>query len=124
MWLGGDIDRNRWYKYRFKEGELIEAPVRDDTGKAQGFILLRVHSHESTSGEGHLLSAEFLACSDSHYRWWMTEGEGKKRAQRGLYHACEGNVQDCKFTKGRHPLVHLEKFRTIGAKEWQNRVPD
>ena len=124
MWLGGDIDRGRLYKHRFKEGELVEAPVRDDTGKAQGFILLRALSHDSTAGDGHLFSAEFLACSDSHYRWWMTEGEGKRRAKRGLYHACEGNAQDCKFTKGRYPLVHLEKFRTIRSKELQNRVPD
>ena len=124
MWVGGELDRAKWYRHRFKEGHLVEAPVRDDAGKAQGFILLRVLNHESTASDGHLFAAEFLAASDSHYRWWMLEGEGKKMAKRGLYHSCEGNTADCGFTRGRHPLVHLEKFRIIGAREWSNKVPE
>ena len=124
MWVGGELDRAKWYRHRFKEGHLVEAPVRDDAGKAQGFILLRVLNHESTASDGHLFAAEFLAASDSHYRWWMLEGEGKKMAKRGLYHSCEGNTADCGFTRGRHPLVHLEKFRIIGARGWSNKVPE
>eukprot|EP00435_Cladocopium_sp_Y103_P069901 s206_g34.t1 len=124
MWLGGAIDRGRWYKHRFKEGQLIEGPVRDNDGKAQGFVLVRVLAHESTASDGHLFAAEFVAASDSHYRWWMTEGEGHKIAKKGLYHACEGSAVDCTFTKGRNVLVHLEKFRVIGPKEWASKVED
>ena len=103
---------------------MIEAAVRDNGGKAQGTVLLRVLHHEETSSAGHLFYAEYISASDPHYRWWMTDGGGKPFKSKALYHSCEGNCHDCTFVKGRAKLVHLEQFRVISNKEWAAKVPD
>ena len=124
MWLGGAIDRAAWYRHKFKEGQVIEASIRDDGGKAQGTVLLRVLHHEETLATGHVFQAEYISASDSHYRWWMCEGAGKPFKTKAVYHSCEGNCHDCSYTRGRVRLIHLEQFRVIGSKEWAAKVPD
>ena len=124
MGLGGAIDRAAWYRHKFKEGQVIEASIRDDGGKAQGTVLLRVLHHEETLATGHVFQAEYISASDSHYRWWMCEGAGKPFKTKAVYHSCEGNCHDCSYTRGRVRLIHLEQFRVIGSKEWAAKVPD
>eukprot|EP00438_Fugacium_kawagutii_P035474 Skav216655 [mRNA] locus=scaffold1255:486642:491056:- [translate_table: standard] len=124
MWLGGAIDRGRWFSFKFKSGQLIEGAVRDDQGRSQGTILVRVLEGVETTEKGHVFRGRYLTASDSHYRWWMTQDGGRRLRNRCLYHSCEGNSQDCGVTKGKSPLVHMEKFRLITSKEWNANVPD
>eukprot|EP00435_Cladocopium_sp_Y103_P054316 s206_g17.t1 len=54
--------------------------------------------------------------------WWMTEGEGAPLASQCRYHCCDGNATDCvEVKKGKG--LHLEKFRVIGQKEIDAKVP-
>ena len=63
-----------------------------------------------------------MTASDPHLRWWFTEREGKKLAQKGNFHFCEDNSKDCKVVKrGLH--MHPEKFREITTKELSSKVP-
>ena len=124
MWLGGGIDRESWFRLRFQKGQLVEGAIRDDAGRAQGTVLVRVISHESTSTSGHLFQASYISASDSHYRWWMTEGGGKKLQSRGWYHSCEGNAADCKEVKPKVTMIHFEKVRIIGPQEWAAKTPE
>ena len=124
MWVGGGLDREVWFRHRFVPGQMVEGAIRDDNGRAQGTVLVRVTSHESTSTRGHVFQATYITASDSHYRWWMTNGEGKKFLKNGWYHSCEGNATDCAEVKSRVTLIHMEKFRIIGPKEWAAKTPD
>ena len=123
MWLGGGIDRAKWFKTKLKEGQLLEGAVRDDGGKAQGTVLVRVLTHLTTGTDGHCFKAAYVSASDPHYRWWMDEGPGKKLRGSALYHTCEGSAVDCEFTQGRSKVIHLERFRIIGPKEWASEIP-
>lgn len=124
MWLGGGIDREPWYRLRFQQGQLVEGAIRDDAGRAQGTALVRVLSHEATSTSGHLFQAAYVSASDSHYRWWMTAGGGKKLQARGWYHSCEGNAADCKEVRPKVTMIHFEKVRIIGPQEWAAKIPE
>ena len=123
MWLGGEQNRELWYKQKFKEGQVIEGAVRDDSGRSQGTVLIMVKEALSTDSKGHFLYAQYITASDAHYRWWMDEGDGRNFKKKALYHMCETNSHDCEAVRGRSKAVHIEKFRLIGPKEWAAGVP-
>ena len=103
---------------------MVEGAVRDNDGRSQGTILVRVISPVTTDAQGHLFKGEYLSASDARYRWWMTQDGGQKFRARCYYHTCEGNAADCRVVKGRSQILHLEKFRVIGQKEWKSKTPD
>ena len=76
MWLSGGETREKWFKFKFQPGQLLEGHVRDDHGKEQGTVLVEVKKMISTSEHGHVIQAGYVAASDPHYRWWMTSGAG------------------------------------------------
>ena len=123
MWLGGALNREEWFKHRFKEGQLLEGAIRDDQGSAQGTVLVRVVNAVSTDAKGHFFVGCYVTASDAHYRWWMTSGGGQKIRDKAYYHACEDNAHDCKASKGRNTVIHLEKFRIISSREWSAGIP-
>ena len=82
MWLSGGVDKQKWYRFKFKPGQLIEA-VRDDEGRSQGTLLLEVLAHQGTDPKGHWVTGKYVVASDSHMRWWMCEGEGRVLAKKG-----------------------------------------
>ena len=92
MWLSGGVDKQKWYRFKFKPGQLIEA-VRDDEGRSQGTLLLEVLAHQGTDPKGHWLTGKYVVASDSHMRWWMSEGEGRVLAKKGSFHFCEENAK-------------------------------
>ena len=92
--------------------------------RSQGTLLLEVLAHQGTDPKGHWLTGKYVVASDSHMRWWMSEGEGRVLAKKGSFHFCEENSQDCQETrKGKGKAMHLEKFREIIEKEVDNQVP-
>ena len=124
MWLGGGLNPEAWFKLKVKEGLILEGSVRDDSGKPQGTILLRVNKPVEKDASGHLFTGEFLTASDSHYRWWMREGAGKSLRRSCHYHSCGVRADECPYTKGRTKIIHLERMRLIGAKEWRAGIPE
>ena len=112
MWLAGGVDRAKWYKFKFEASQINEGAVRDDAGKPQGTMLMEVLEKESTDTHGHWLLGRYITASDSHLRWWMTSGEGKKLAKKCRYHCCEGPSVDCETLVGGKG-IHFEKFRPI-----------
>ena len=122
MWVAGGVDRERWYGHRFKPGQVVECAIRDGEGHAQGTIILEIVAALSTDDQGHWVTAKYLGASDTHMRWWMSEGEGKKLAAKCAYHFCEESSHDCKVTR-RGASIHVEKFRVLTQKEINNRVP-
>ena len=122
MWLSGGVDRSRWFKFKFRPKQVLEAAVRDDGGRIQGTIILEVIKHESTDTKGHWILASYVTASDQHLRWWMTEGEGQRLAKKGHFHLCEENSMDCDVTR-RGQFMHLEKFRELTQKEIDQKVP-
>ena len=95
--------------------------MRDDTGRSQGTMLVEVLAKESTDTHGHWFSGAYILASDSHLRWWMAHGEGKKLAARCRYHCCEGTSVDCVEVKGGKGM-HFEKFRLITKEELANKT--
>jgi hypothetical protein len=94
-WLGGGNEREAWYKFGFKEGQLLECSVRDDAGHTQGTIAVQVLEKKATGPSGHFVDCRYLCASDSHYRWWATEGPGRGLSKRATYHFCDGNSHEC-----------------------------
>ena len=122
MWLAGGVDRAKWFAHKFVTGQLVEGAVRDDAGKAQGTILVEVLESISTSTGGHWFEGRYIVASDSHLRWWMAEGDGRRLAAKCRYHCCEVTSVDClELRRGKG--FHLEKFRVIGQKELDAKVP-
>eukprot|EP00435_Cladocopium_sp_Y103_P020627 s2315_g5.t1 len=122
MWLSGGVERERWHRFKFTPGQLLEAAVRDDEGRSQGTMLLEVLQPISSERTGHWVLGRYVTASDEHLRWWYDAGEGAGLARKAHYHFCEDNSMDCKETRrGRH--IHLEKFREITQKELDNKVP-
>eukprot|EP00435_Cladocopium_sp_Y103_P064475 s82_g26.t1 len=122
MWLSGGVEREKWHRFRFKEGQLLEAAVRDDEGRSQGTMLLEVLQAVSSDAAGHWVLGRYVTASDQHLRWWYESGEGSGLARKAHYHFCEDNSMDCPATRrGRH--IHLEKFREISQKELDAKVP-
>ena len=119
MWLGGGLNPEQWYpeewfKFKVKTGQVIDP---------QGTVLVRVTQPLMLDSSGHLFQAEYLTASDLHYRWWMTQGEGQGLRKNATYHSCGVRVHECPFKKGKTRIIHLERTRPIGAKEWKANTP-
>lgn len=122
MWLAGGVDRAKWYRFKFEAGQVIEGAVRDDSGRPQGTMLIELLEKESTDTHGHWLVGKYIVASDSHLRWWMSAGDGKKLTKRCRYHCCEGSSVDCEaLDKGKG--IHFEKFRPITQAEIDAKSP-
>ena len=61
--------------------------------RSQGTLLLEVLAHQGTDPKGHWLTGKYVVASDSHMRWWMSEGEGRVLAKKGSFHFCEENAK-------------------------------
>ena len=122
MWLSGGENREKWYKFKFRTGQLLEGHVRDDHGKEQGTVLVEVLQYQELRTDGHVLQAKYVTASDSHYRWWMETGDGAAFASKGTYHLCEGLAVDCGYTR-KGSLVHFEKFRPVLMEELEKKSP-
>ena len=122
MWFSGGESREKWFKFRFRLGQLIEGAVRYFDGKQQGTMLVEVTEAESTDSKGHWFKARYVQASDSHLRWWMTSGDGARLAKGCRYHCCDGSAADCsELKKGKG--IHFEKFREITQEETNVKVP-
>lgn len=124
MWLGGGLNPEGWFKLKIRTGQIIEGSVRDDEGKPQGTVLLRVLKPVELDTTGHCFTGEFLTASDPHYRWWMKEGEGKGLRKSCHYHSCGVRADQCPYVRGRSKVVHLERIRVISSKEWKAGIPE
>ena len=122
MWLAGGVDRAKWFAHRFVTGQLVEGAARDDSGKAQGTVLVEVLGGISTSTTGHWFEGRYVVASDPHLRWWMDQGDGRSLAAKCRYHCCEVPSVDCPELK-RGRSFHFEKFRVINQKELDAKVP-
>ena len=122
MWLAGGENREKWFKHRFRQGEVLEGAVRDDSGQPQGTLLLEVLEPLSTDAKGHWIRGRYLVASDGHLRWWFKEGDGKKLAAQCKYHFCDGPATGCPELKSKKG-IHVERFRLLGTKEFKAKVP-
>ena len=122
-WLGGENDREAWFKFGFKEGQLLECAVRDDAGHTQGTIVVKVLEKKATGPAGHFVDCQYLCASDSHYSWWATEGPGHSLRKKATYHFCDGNSHECQEKLGRQKLIHVETFRLLTDEVNQSKSP-
>jgi len=122
-WLGGENDREAWFKFGFKEGQLLECAVRDDAGHTQGTIVVKVLEKRATGPAGHFVDCQYLCASDSHYRWWATEGPGRSLRKKATYHFCDGNSHECQEKLGRQKLIYVETFRLLTDEVNQSKSP-
>ena len=113
-----------WFKLKIRSGQIIEGSVRDDEGKPQGTVLLRVLKAIELDTTRHCFTGEFLTASDPHYGWWMKEGEGKGLRKTCHYHSCGVRADQCPYVRGRSKVVHLERIRVISSKEWKAGIPE
>ena len=88
------VERERWQRFKFKEGQLLEAVLRDDGGQSQGTMLLAVVEPVSSDSAGHWVVGRYVTASDPHLRWWFTDREGKKLEFPLLWGQLEG-LQGC-----------------------------
>ena len=111
--LGGDSNRERWFRFKFVPDQLLECAVRDESGHTQDTILVLIKEKVETGPDGHFAYGKHVGASDPHYRWWAETGPGKGLRSRALYHFCDGNSAECGVTRGRQQIIHVEKFRPI-----------
>jgi hypothetical protein len=122
MWLAGGENREKWFKHRFRQGEVLEGAVRDDAGLPQGTLLVEVLEPLSTDAKGHWIRGRYIVASDGHLRWWFSEGDGKKLAAQCKYHFCDGPATECLELKSKKG-IHIKRFRPLGTKEFKAKVP-
>ena len=122
MWLAGGVNREKWFNYKMRAGAIIEGALRDDEGKAQGTMIIEIIQGISVDTHGHWALGRYVVASDPHMRWWMKEGAGKKLAAKCHYHFCEDASIDCKVSR-RGASIHLERFREITQKDFNNEGP-
>ena len=116
-WLEGDENREAWYRFKFKPGQLLAGAIRDESGHAQGTVLIEVKEKRETGPQGHLIIGRHVSASDAHYRWWATSGPGKGWSARAAYHLCDGHAHACGYKAWRQTLIHMEKPRLPDHKE-------
>lgn len=97
-----------------KRGDVVEAAVYDDSGKPQGTILLGVFEVVEEINGGRLLSAMFLAAEDYYYHWWMNDGEGAPKKEKGYCHLCGKSALKCPKLKKHGNVVHSDRYRCLG----------
>ena len=101
----------------------MEGAVRDYSGHTQGTIILEVINPLSLDTHGHLIEGRYLSASDSHYRWWATQGPGKGTSKKCLYHFCEGSSSSCGVSKGKSFIIHIERFRVLTPDDIRAKNP-
>ena len=121
MWLSGGENHEKWYKLRFRPGQLIERGRGTLTGRSRARCWLRSSRPSLRTARG-IGSNRYVQASDSHLRWWMTSGDGARLAKGCRYHCCDGSAADCsELKKGKG--IHFEKFREITQEELNVKVP-
>lgn len=107
-WVTGSELQADLEKFKPEAGWFLELKVEDEEGEPQGQVLIGVlvESTKSRHGGWQVL-ASFLSASDEYYRWWMTQGEGKKFAVRGVYHLCGSTADECGARGAKH--IHMRK---------------
>lgn len=101
-----------------KVGCFLEGGVLDPEGRAQGTILLGIREVGRDHGGTPTISGQFLGCTDSHYRWWMREGEGRRVASQGWYHLCGERPGACAAIRGKAKIIHLVKVRELSPEDF------
>ena len=121
-WLTGDALQEDLERFKPVSGWFLELKVEDGEGHPQGEVLVGVlvESTRSRHGGWQVL-ASYLSASDDYYRWWMSEGDGKKFATRRVYHLCGGAVAECGAKGARHIHVHVGKSRRVLEEELTSR---
>ena len=95
-------------------GSYIEGGVKDDSGRHQGTVVLGVREIGGRHGGLPSVSCTFLGCSDPHYLWWMTSGEGTALKEEAWYHLCGKKPADCGAVRKKTKMIHLTKVREVG----------
>eukprot|EP00438_Fugacium_kawagutii_P016515 Skav222453 [mRNA] locus=scaffold3319:59315:61572:+ [translate_table: standard] len=122
-WLEGEVNREAWYGFRVKVDQVLELAVRDEGGRPQGTVIVKVLGDILLKSNGHLFTGKYVAASDPHYRWWASEGPGRGLSRKATYHLCEGRSDRCDEKRGRSSVLHSEKFRLITPDMIREKTP-
>lgn len=122
-WLGGGTEREAWFNFKFKPGQVLECAVRDESGHTQGTIAIEVKEKRATGPVGHFVECRFITASDPHYRWWANEGPGKALSKKAVYHFCDTRSDWCNEKFGRQAVIHVEKFRMLTREVSDTKSP-
>ena len=121
-WLTGVALQDDLEGFKPEAGWFLELKVDDEKGDPQGEVLVGVLVESTkTRHGGWQVLASFLSASDEYYRWWMSQGEGKRFAVRGVYHLCGDTVKNCRAHGMRHIHVHVGKSRRVLENELNSR---
>ena len=78
-WLTGVALQDDLEGFKPEAGWFLELKVDDEKGDPQGEVLVGVLVESTkTRHGGWQVLASFLSASDEYYRWWMSQGEGKR----------------------------------------------
>eukprot|EP00435_Cladocopium_sp_Y103_P038898 s2852_g10.t1 len=115
-WINLAENHEFFQELQLKKGDLLEAHLYDDTGSPQGFGLWDVREQVEKKKEGLWARCRLVAVSDSHLKWWLTDGAGKDNARRFLLHLCCGPAPRCRKKKVEAALeFHTDYFRFVDA---------
>ena len=77
-------------------------------------MLARLDAISEKTSHGMWTEVTFLAVSDEHPSWWLTDGGGKDDHWQFELHFCKGSERSCKQTRrGRSHDFHTDKFRMV-----------
>ena len=97
-----------------KKGEYIESHVFDHDGNAQGQAIWLTRAVSAKVKEGIWIESRLVACSDSHLRWWVKDGEGKSYERIFHLHLCTRERVSCRKTQGdKDGEFHSDYFRIL-----------
>ena len=113
-WLSASADPEAWQSFVLHEGDYVEFVTYDSGRVKQGTVLARLDAISEKTSHGMWTEVTFLAVSDEHLSWWLTEGGGKDDHWQFELHFCKGSERSCKQTRrGRSHDFHTDKFRMV-----------
>lgn len=122
-WIHLEDNPEFFATFSVAKGEYLEVNVYDGQHDDQGRALVRVLASEDRKREGLWIQGKLIAVTDSHLKWWLTDGPGNQSGRKFYFHLCNAKVANCRKTK-RRPNVefHSDYFRVLTTAEVTGRA--
>ena len=113
-WISASADPEAWESFSLHEGDYVEFVTYDSSRVKQGTVLARLDAISEKTSHGMWTEVTFLAVSDEHLSWWLTDGGGKDDHWQFELHFCKGSERSCRQSRrGRIHDFHTDKFRMV-----------
>lgn len=102
----------------WREGEIIEAVIYDNSLNEQGKALWTVVADGKHDRRGRFLEVKLIIAEDDHLNWWLKHGDGARFKGNFFLHLCHKETSRCKDVNPRRPKeFHTDKLRILDQED-------